>query len=230
MPRIILIIIEMALGGCMTKNVFVEELENFKSLMKFGARMIVMNIENGEPALDDLHNHLSQMNKSALSGKVDVNKCFEACSSWFLEYGGQGLTELMNNSIDMSQIFKQMDSDANSLNQANHKIPDGWVVLAFPTSKSTSIYKIFSNWHFINNWHISSGASSFDDLQEYEDYFTWKQESGTSYKLEKNRYGHFSDFALLMLEVKFTTPTVFGKKTQVLQINELIQQLNNLNR
>jgi hypothetical protein len=72
--------------------------------------------------------------------------------------------------------------------------PDGWTVLKI-TDTDEVFYKIFGSWHGSQTepdyWRLSGGSSS-SLLQDMGDHYLWKQESGSTYKLDKQTEGQLT--------------------------------------
>jgi len=208
----------------MGNNVLTNELEEFQSLLRFGIRWITMNIENGQLAIGDLSSHLSQMNDEECKGSVEVDNCFEACKYWLEQHGQLEMNCNIDRSLDISKRYIKGCEGVIPLEVVDCKIPDGWIIVIFTdfNKQPSTIYKIFSNWQFTDVWDMSSGATDFSAVQEYKDYFIWKQSPGDSYKLFKNRGGHFTKNAQKTLESKFIDPAEkSGNPLQFMTWNEL---------
>lgn len=63
--------------------------------------------------------------------------------------------------------------------------PDGWTILKFtPRDGNSSYFKIFATWRYGDEeWRLSSGSDSAQDIKKDNGYWIWPQSSGSTYKL-----------------------------------------------
>ena len=78
-------------------------------------------------------------------------------------------------------------------------IPDKWVVIEI-AMEGTNVQRILSSWYGgyggADSWRLSSGIT---EVEELEDSFVFKNESGSVYTCFKERYG-MSAYAMGILE------------------------------
>lgn len=107
--------------------------------------------------------------------------------------------------------------------------PEGWLVFLVKPAEGVgpSVYKIFSVWSFHDEWRLSSGVDDLSDLREFDDYFLWRQSSGTLYQLSKHNEPKLTEYARAMLLKHVLLPAKAQKLTlQFFNTDDLKKALN----
>ena len=78
--------------------------------------------------------------------------------------------------------------------------PEGWFILKLPQEEDKYVYKVFSSWREGDQWRLSSGASSLDNLQIDGTHITFPQSSGSLYRLPLEGEGGASYYTMEVLE------------------------------
>ena len=90
--------------------------------------------------------------------------------------------------------------------------PDKWVVIEI-TMDDTKVQRILSSWYGgfagSNSWRLSSGIT---EVEELEDSFVFKNNSGSVYTCYKRRYGMSSYTAGILEDFKKQVPVTMIEK------------------
>ena len=90
--------------------------------------------------------------------------------------------------------------------------PDKWVVIEI-TMDDTKVQRILSSWYGgfagSNSWRLSSGIT---EVEELEDSFVFKNNSGSVYTCYKRRYGMSSYTAGILEDFKKQAPVTMIEK------------------
>ncbi len=103
--------------------------------------------------------------------------------------------------------------------------PNGWTILKF-TANQEVLYKIFATWRWGNEeWMLSSGAYSAQDITEDDANYIWPQTSGSIYYLPKDGQRGFTFYQGQVLEGLITKANDAGASVEIVKLQDILQLL-----
>ena len=101
--------------------------------------------------------------------------------------------------------------------------PEGWSIIKIEKIGEPTIFKIFGTWRWSEEWALSSGSSKPEEIQENNDYFEWKQNSGSIYQLTSGGENGMTMWQSMKLDIILGHFEKHKGKATIVKIKEALQ-------